>query len=93
MQSYSLDYIGSLIAVCTIIIIALINKKTLGRRRLWVQKWIENRPFNGFYNKLLKEIEVEDPKSYSNFLRMDKSAFDDLVNMIKPLIQRKQNKF
>ena len=48
---------------------------------------------NEIYNELLKEIEVEDPKSYSNFLRMDKSAYDDLVNMIKPLIQRKQNKF
>ena len=76
-----------------IIRIALINKKRLGQKRLWVRKWIEDRPLNGVYNQLLKEIELEDPKSFSNFLRMDKSAFDDLANMIKPIITRKQTKF
>lgn len=56
-------------------------------RSMWVRKWIEDRPKEGFYAKLLPELRSDFTKDYSNFLlRMSVVDFDELLDLVSPLI-------
>ena len=62
-------------------------------KRIWIRKWIELRRTNGVYHQLLRELEKEDPKSFKTFLRMDRAAFDDLADRIRPFIKKSNTNF
>lgn len=56
------------------------------KRRMWAKKWlIERRKFS--HMTLLKELDGDDFRTY---LRMDHYCFDELLNLVRPLIS-KQN--
>lgn len=76
--------------ICDHLIKELTKKKQRKRRRWWVRPWIARRNFIGASNALLRELADEDPESYYNHLRMDKSKFEELLVLIAPLIT-KQN--
>lgn len=44
----------------------------------------------GCYSVLLRELEIEDPNSYRNFLRMSKADFDYLLNLVAPRITKEE---
>lgn len=52
------------------------NKK----HRQWVREWVLRRNDEGCCSKLLKELRLETPSLYLNFLRMNASDFDYLVS-------------
>lgn len=52
------------------------------KKRIWVKKWINRRNQLGASNTLLKELAVEDPKSYFNYLRIDEEMFNILLEKI-----------
>lgn len=81
------------ITIITLIIISLLMKKYNIKKRIWTRKWIEMRPNNGAYNKLMQELENEDTPSLNNFLRMDKASFDKIANLKEPLIKKKNTRF
>lgn len=62
-------------------------KKTK-KSRLWTRKWILRRNTLGASTNLLKEISVEDPKSFYNHLRMNEDMFLCLLEKVSPNIQK-----
>ena len=49
------------------------------RKRVWVRKWLLNRPKYGMYEKLMNQLRRQDVKSFRNFTRMEPSMFDQMV--------------
>lgn len=60
------------------------------KRKCWTRNWIRLRPQEGFYAKLLKELVTEEPRFYTDFVRMDLQQYEQLLAMVTPHIQ-KQN--
>jgi len=58
-------------------------------RTLWMKSWIAGRLECGVYHSLVQELRQDDPSAYRNFLRMDWSSFNDLLDRVGPHIQRK----
>lgn len=63
------------------------------KRRWWVRSWILRRNDLGASARLFKELELEDPSSYANILRMSVPKFKELLELVTPLIQKKDTKF
>lgn len=58
-------------------------------RRIWVRPWIRRRNALGAHHALLSELRNEDQTSFKNFVRMDPEAFDELLELVTPLIKRR----
>ena len=37
---------------------------------------------------VVKELRAKEPEDYRNFLRMDETAFDELLSLVQPLIRK-----
>lgn len=72
------------IAIIQIIEELLVIKRKYEARekRIWVKKWIKRRNQFGASNTLLKELAVEDPKSYFNYLRINEEMFNTLLEKV-----------
>lgn len=62
------------------------------QRRFWVRPifTMRQRMLQGASNNLIKEMEISDPDKYIEYLRMDISRFNELLNLIKPKIKKQQ---
>jgi hypothetical protein len=65
-------------------------KKNNRKKRIWVKHWINRREAQGASNNLIRELKLEDPTNYKNFLRMDENKFNDLLANFASKI-KKQN--
>ena len=81
---------------CLAVIAILLNKrrkrKVKRNRKVWVKEWIKNRPNQGAYNNLMKELKALDTSSYRNFVRMSSSTFEELLVKVAPLIVRQDTR-
>lgn len=59
------------------------RKKTKKKRKVWVRPWIQCRQLYGAYSTLFKELAEVDQHAFSNFVRMDVAAFEDLLYWIE----------
>lgn len=61
-------------------------------RTTWTRQWILNRTTEGCCQKVLQEFCAQDDQKhlYENFLRMDSETFDELLEMVSPLIQKQE---
>ena len=66
--------------------VGYILKKKRKRRKCWTRPWILKRTSRGVFELLYKELEIEDPTSFKNFLRMDKTNFTLLLSLIEHII-------
>lgn len=57
-------------------------------RRFSVNPVNRNRHQQGFYQNLVAEMRLVDTESFINFHRMTLVAFDELLAMVGPIIQR-----
>ena len=76
------------------IILAFAIKEQHKRRRnrmFWTREWILNRPQYGAYHQLLNELRLSDAASYKNFLRMDVACFEEILDLVAPIIRRKDS--
>jgi hypothetical protein len=64
----------------------IIYHTTAGRL---VRPWIGRRNQYGAYHSLIQELSAEDPNGLKNFLRMDMASFNELLEMVTPLIKRR----
>src|SRR6478609_2113296 len=93
------SFISSILYITNVTIIAcaavLTTMKILSRRRqrrsLWVRKILQNRKKEGVCGILIPRL-LADPFMYRNYLRMDVSAFEFLLNCIQPIICFKNTK-
>lgn len=64
-----------------------------GRRRrnhkIWSREWILKKLRLGAYQNLMTELRLFDNVSYTHFLRMDPSTFENLLKLVAPLITKK----
>ena len=65
------------------------KKKQRKKRTLWVRHWISRRGRLGASNNLLRELKLEEPTDYKNFLRMNGQQFDQLLEKVKYRISKK----
>ena len=61
------------------------GKKT--KRKAWVKKWRLDRDRYG-HMPLLRELRDNDPEDYKNYLRMDNTTFEYLLNLVSPYIAK-----
>ena len=66
------------------------EKRKPRKRKCWTKKWILRRHSHGVGCTLFKELAVEEPNDFRNWMRLDEASFYDILNRIKPYIQ-KQN--
>ena len=55
------------------------KEKLKKRKRLWVRVSIARRQQFGAFHALVKDIKVEDPRTFPNFVRMDAQQFQYLL--------------
>lgn len=63
------------------------------RRRWWVRPWIQRREEFGASSRLLEELKEEDPETYRNVLRMSATKFQELLNLVEPIIRKQDTHF
>lgn len=67
------------------------NRSRLGRRRIrrfGVNPINRNRQSLGFYENLVAEMRLNDNETFINFHRMTPAAFDELLSIVGPSIER-----
>ncbi|XP_041354387.1 uncharacterized protein LOC121372171 [Gigantopelta aegis] len=64
------------------------EKKKRRPKRIWMHKWLQDRPKYGWYEKLLGYLFQGNITRYKNFLRMDPDRFHELVVRLTPRIQK-----
>ena len=63
------------------------------RRTVWARNWLLRRDSLGYYSRLMRELEDEDPDEYRRFIRHDPPFFAELVQRLGPRIMRYDNNF
>lgn len=64
-------------------------EKAQKKRNIWVRKVLDRREELGCYNTLLRELSTEDPTRYRRWLRMGEAEFYYLLQIVQPLIAKK----
>lgn len=68
-------------------------RRVINRRRWWVRPWILERPLVGQYERLMRELTMEDRASFRNFVRVDPEMFQELLQRIGPRIERRDTNY
>lgn len=73
------------VVVCEIVnnLINKLERKKNIKKRVWVRDWIRRRSTLGVSERLLKEISIEDPDSYRNFMRLSYQKFQELLRLVE----------
>ena len=77
---------GACGGVIALMLKRLRRRRKTRKRKMWVRNWIKNQPSFGAFHQLVQELRMADNATYRNFLRMDVSAFDELLGLVGPLI-------
>ena len=64
------------------------RRRNRRKRLLWTRPWILKREQFGAYHCLLQELRASDRIGLKNFLKMDQSSFNEILNRVMPIIQR-----
>ena len=65
------------------------SSKVQRKHKVWAKPWLRNHELF----QLLKELELIDTSSYRNFLRMDSTSFEYLLQKVAPMITYKDTNF
>ena len=77
--------------VVMISIALLLDKRKRKQKKFWTKQWFQQKQNFG-HVMLLNELRINHPDDYRNFLRMDEESFDELMDMLTPLIQKKDTR-
>ena len=58
------------------------------RRSVWVRPYLRRRVEKGHYENLMQELAEEDPVLYTNFLRVGEDIFNEIVERVRPYIEK-----
>ena len=62
-------------------------------KKTWTKSWLRRREKLGWHNQLIKELAVEEPQDYYNFMRMDEAFFNEILARITPKVERIPNNY
>jgi hypothetical protein len=57
------------------------------RQSMWTNKWLSERDKHS-HMQLLREIRENNPDYFRNYLQMNNTTFDHLLNMVKPYVTK-----
>ena len=80
----------SLCASSVVAVIMMRRQKRRKNRKIWTREWLRNRIIFEAYYTLLAELRNLDISSYRNFLRMDVTSFEGLLQLVAPIITRQE---
>ncbi|XP_044750572.1 protein ALP1-like [Coccinella septempunctata] len=60
---------------------------TSKKRIIWAKEWYQNRA-KFSHSGLMKELRISAPDDFKNFLRMDGKTYDELLNKVRPYIEK-----
>lgn len=63
------------------------------KRRVWVWPYLQKRLQYGHYDTLMDELYAENPDLYRNYTRMDRDVFDNIVEKVTPMIEKKTTRW
>ena len=75
-------------AITAVVVRRRRREQSQRKKRLWTRPWILKREQFGAYHCLLEELKLSDRNGLKNFLRMDKSSFNEILDKVAPLIQK-----
>ena len=80
------------VAACVLVLL-FVNRRRRNRKRwinrkVWTKPYISRNPTLGAYNTLVQELRTEDAAAFKTFLRMDQTCFLELLEMVKPQLQK-----
>ena len=64
------------------------HRRNRRKRLLWTRPWILKREQFGAYHCLLQELRASDRIGLKNYLRMNQSSFNEILNRVAPIIQK-----
>ena len=65
------------------------EEKLKKRQKWWFRPRIARRQQFGAFHALMKDIKMEDPRAFANFVRMDAQQFQYLLDAVSPLVVHK----
>ena len=69
------------------------DKNRKRKRSVWVRPHLKRRRLQGHYDNLMQELAAEDPILYRNFIRLKKDLFNEIVERVRPYLERKESNF
>ena len=85
-------------AVAAAVIVAVLLKRrkreastSRERRSCNARSWLKIRTQLGAYRALVKELRGKYQDGYYNFLRMNEDSFQELLSLVSPAIEKKDN--
>ena len=72
-----------------VVVEVLRRKKARKKGSVWVKCWLAERDRKGAYNNIISELKLNDREHYRRYLRMDIAAFEELVKLVTPTLQKK----
>ncbi|KAG5869550.1 hypothetical protein JTB14_037167 [Gonioctena quinquepunctata] len=63
------------------------QKRNRRRRRVWTKDWLKKR-HQYTHESLLSDLRFGEPDDFRNFLRLDGTSYDELLEMVTPIIQK-----
>jgi len=77
---------------CAAVVIACLTEKKKVKRkrkqRVWMKEWLKKRD-QFCHDHLVAELKISSAVDYKNYLRMDADTFGELLEKIRPLIEKK----
>lgn len=61
-------------------------------RRYWVRPINTSRRIESEFFRLVLEMKGSDPEAFFRYMRMDAASFDELVEILRPRIQRQRTR-
>ena len=78
-----------LLSLCAASVVVVILKRCLGKRNkrtIWTRELLKNRTSFGAYYTLMAELRKFDVSGYRNFIHMDATSFEELLQLVALLI-------
>ncbi|XP_050707453.1 uncharacterized protein LOC126992692 [Eriocheir sinensis] len=75
-------------ALNLILCIVRLRRAKQAKKRAWMRSWLVRRERESVYHRLLKELSLEDHETLKNWIRLDKSQYHRLLELVTPLIAR-----
>ena len=68
------------------------RRKQRTKRNCWVRPWVQRRQELGACSTLTRELHIEDAQQFRNFVRMNATQVQNIIETIGPRIVKKDTK-
>ena len=69
------------------------KKKRRAPRKYWVRPYLQKRVQFGHYHNLMRELSLENPELYRNFMRLDEPLFNEVIEKVRPYLEKQHTRF